>query len=122
MRSSLLSVLSCLASSLPRHRSKVHVCESDSERSVHSLGLYTLLYSLSAVQVVYSPGIQRLNAFLETLRKEAKTVLNPPAQDISSTNVTYLNKYSSDDPFELHGWCDHGRGVTGPNSDRMIKW
>lgn len=63
-----LRVLSRMAHRVPPHCSKVHVCERDSERSLHSLWLHTLLYSLCAVQVVYPPGIQRSNRFLKTLQ------------------------------------------------------
>ncbi len=53
----VLSVSSRLASHLPRHGSKVHVCERDSERSLHSLGLHVLHHSRCAVNGVYPPGI-----------------------------------------------------------------
>lgn len=60
------SVLSRLSSRIPPHRSKVHVCECDSERSLHPLRLHVLLYSYGAVQV-YPPGIQGSDRFLETI-------------------------------------------------------
>lgn len=99
VRSSLLSMLSCLASRLPHHCSKVHVCERDSEWSLYSLWLHTLLYSPHAVQVVHSPGIQRSNCFLETLRKRSKRTSNKPSytgQFIYRYVQIYLNRYSSD--------------------------
>lgn len=63
------SAPSRLAPNLPCHRSEVHVCESNSVRSVNPLGHQAFLRSRADVGVVNPPGIERSNCFQKTLQK-----------------------------------------------------
>lgn len=52
------SLASRLAPRLPRQRVEIHVCESDGERSLHSLRLHLRAGPPAAAGVVDPPGVQ----------------------------------------------------------------
>lgn len=91
MSSSLISALL----RLPRHRSEVHVRERDRERRLHSLRLHALLCPpAGAVQVIYPPGIQRSNCFLEAVFQSSSFPAdghNGPDEDLQAAGRSHAH-------------------------------